>query len=178
MFARLFKTLHLSRGQKAVAIAYGGVMAVSSGITLMLMSAMEGAYAIPPEPTLYDNWVIVAGGIASGVALYMSRAWMGRRGALGFARAIVAAIIVTFVTAIIAGTLVSPFYGTLVGPFVLVSEFMAKPLLAVAWFVVLFGAHFLIAILRAEEEWTRTSKAVSHLSSLSQANLYRHTYRH
>ncbi len=178
MFARLLNKLHLTRGQKANALAYGAVMAVGAGISLMIMSAMDGENAIPPEPTLFDNWIILAGGLASGLALFLSRSWLGGSGALGLARALVASVIVTFVAALIAGTLVAPFYGTLAAPFILLSEFTAVPPLAVAWFGVLIGAHTLIGIWRDERNWGQSGSAVSQLSELSQANLYGGTYRH
>lgn len=178
MFARFLNTLHLTRGQKAVAIAYGAVMAVSAGITLMIMSGVEGANAIPPEPTLVDNWIIAAGGLAAGLALFLSRTWLGGLGALGIARALVAFIMVTVVAAILAGTLVAPFYGTMVAPFMLLSAFVAAPILAVAWGGVLIGAHVLFGILRREQDTVESGSAVSQLSALSQANLYGHTYRH
>lgn len=178
MFARLFKAMHLTRGQKAVATAYGTVMAVSAGITLLIMSAIEGVNAIPPEPTLFDNWVIAAGALAAGLAFYLSRHWIGGRGALGLARAVVSTVMVTIGAALIGGTLIAPFYGTLAGPFVVLSEFLSNPMLAAAWFVILMSAHFMVAIWRDEQEIGLASSAVSHLSQLSQANLYRHTYRH
>ena len=177
MLARVLNKLHLSRGQKAIFFAYAAVMAVGSGIGLKIMAAMEGENAIPPEPTLVDNWIVIACGIAAGAALYLAQGWLGGRGVLGLARALVAMVLVTFVAALIAGTLVAPFYGTLAAPFVLLSEFISAPLLAAAWIGVLFCAHLLCVIRRDELDWDQTHSAVSQLSQLSQASLYGHRAR-
>ena len=61
----------------------------------------------------------------------------GKPGALGLARAIVGSVAVAILAAIVAGTLIVPLYGTVYGPLLIVSEFIAKPWLAVAWFGVL-----------------------------------------
>lgn len=174
MFARILMKLHLTRGQKAVAFAYAAVMAVAAGISLMIMSAVNGGTAIPPEPTLYDNWIVLVGGLAAGVALYVSRGWLGGRGALGVARAGVATIIVTCVTAILTGLLVAPFYGVIAGPVVVLSEFAASPVVAAAWIAILFAAHMLFGLWRQEQEAGAHVSAVSQLSALSRENLYRH----
>ncbi|WP_342076185.1 hypothetical protein [Yoonia sp. SS1-5] len=176
MLARLFKGLHLSRGHKYLALAFAAVIAVASGITLVLMTAIEGENAIPAVSTGNDLWIIVAGGVASGVALFLTRNWMGGAGALGIARAGLAGVLIALVAALIAGTLVSPVYGTLVGPFVLVAEFVAKPWLGVGWFAIIYIAHSLMMMWRAEQQSgpvTYDPRAVSQLSQLSQANLYR-----
>ncbi len=174
MFAQTLNKLNLTRGQKAVCAAYGAVMAVASGISLMMMSTVNGGTAIPPEPTLYDNWIVLVGGLAAGVALFVSRGWLGGRGALGVARAIVATIIVTCVTAILTGLFVAPFHGAITGPLLVLSEFAAKPFLAAAWGGVIFAAHILIGYWRAERDEAAHASAVSQLSALSRANLYRH----
>jgi len=108
MLPNLSKMLHLTRGQKSVIVAYAAVMAIAAGIAIMIMSAADGVYAVPAEPTWFDIWVIIAGGLASCAALYASRRWMGGRGAMGVARAVLAAIVVSLATAILAGALIVP----------------------------------------------------------------------
>lgn len=180
MWARIVKAIHLTRGEKSLAMAYAAVVAMSAGMTILVMSGVEGENAIPPEPTWYDNWVIVAGALSGGIALYLARNWMGVLGAIGFARAIVGSIVVAFVAAVVAGTLILPVYGTVFGPFLLISEFVATPWLAVLWFAVALAAHFLISKWTEERAWGygrgAERGAVSQLSRLSQVNLYRNTY--
>ena len=65
MLPNLSKMLHLTRGQKSVIVAYAAVMAIAAGIAIMIMSAADGVYAVPAEPTWFDIWVIIAGGLAS-----------------------------------------------------------------------------------------------------------------
>ena len=170
MLPNLSKMLHLTRGQKSVIVAYAAVMAIAAGIAIMIMSAADGVYAVPAEPTWFDIWVIIAGGLASCAALYASRRWMGGRGAMGVARAVLAAIVVSLATAILAGALIVPGYGMLAAPLLVLTAFLAMPVLAIAWFSALFAAHYLFH--KVEQEKEHTNPAVSQLSALSQANLY------
>ncbi len=180
MWARIMKTIHLTRGEKSLALAYAAIIAMSAGITILIMSGVQGANAIPPEPTWFDTWVILSGALSGGVALYLARGWMGAQGAIGFVRAGVGAIAVGLLAALIAGTLIMPLYGTVFGPIMLVTEFLARPWLAVSWFAVAFAAHALIARWTAERAWGlgrgADRGAVSQLSRLSQVNLYRKNY--
>ncbi|WP_296425185.1 hypothetical protein [Yoonia sp.] len=163
-------------------MAYAFVVAMSAGITILVMSGLDGANAIPPEPTLYDNWAVIAGGVSAGIALYLARSWMGQQGVIGVLRALVGTAIITVAAAMIAGTLISPLQGTIFAPFLLAVTFAAKPWLAVAWVAVTMCAHFLLVMRTNERSWGAgrggAQRAVSQLSSLSQANLYRNTPNH
>ncbi len=180
MWARIMKTIHLTRGEKSLAVAFGAIVAISAGITILIMSGVEGANAIPPEPTWYDTWVIFAGALSGGLALYLARGWMGVQGAIGYARAAIGSVAVALGAAVIAGTLILPLYGTIFGPIMLVTQFIELPLLAVAWFSVALAAHAMIARWREERAlgYGRGADrgAVTQLSRLSQINLYRNTY--
>lgn len=177
MWARIMKVIHLTRGEKSLAVAFGAVVAMSAGITILVMSGLEGENAIPPEPTWYDNWVIFAGALSGGIALYLARGWMGMQGYVGFARAAVGSVAVALGAAVIAGTLILPLYGTIFGPIMVVTQFLDLPLLALSWFAVTMAAHALIGRWREERAlgYGRGADrgAVTQLSRLSQINLYR-----
>ncbi|WP_296425184.1 hypothetical protein [Yoonia sp.] len=169
----------LTRGERALVMAYAMVIAMSAGITILVMSALEGENAIPPEPTFYDNWAIIAGGCAAGLAFFLARSWMGRAGVAGVVRAAFGAVIIAFAAAVIAGTLIAPFMGTIFGPFLLAAAFLAKPWLAVAWVAVAMAGHFLLVVWSGEKTSGNSrmdQSAVSQLSRLSQMNLYRNTH--
>lgn len=177
MFTRFTEFMYLTRGEKAFVSAYAIVIAISAGLTMLVMSGVEGPSALPQEPSLYVLWVIFAGALSGGIGLFAARGWMGQTGLLGFARATVGAIAVVLLGAIIAGTLILPVYGTFYGPFLLLSEFIGKPWIAFAWFAALFGAHYLMVILTEEiadgaGRYAQRS-ASSQLSSLTRAQLYR-----
>lgn len=177
MFTRLAEKFHLTRGEKAYVVAYAAVIAMSAGVTLLIASGLEGINVLELEPTLFTLWTVFAGGLGGGMALRAAKGWMGKPGALGLTRAIVGSIAVAILAAIVAGTLIVPLYGTVYGPLLIVSEFIAKPWLAVVWFAVLIGGHYLMAIL--EEEFAfgvsryANRRATEQLSALSRAQLYR-----
>jgi hypothetical protein len=177
MRARLADRLHLTRGEKAYVIAYAAVIAMSAGMTLLIATGISGINILGLNPTLFNFWIVFAGGLGGGMALRAARGWMGKPGALGFSRAIVGSVVVAILAAIVAGTLILPLYGTVYGPLLLVSEFIAKPWLAMAWFGVLFGGHYLMAILEEEFAFgvsrSANRRATEQLSSLSRAQLYR-----
>lgn len=177
MWARISKTIHLSRGERGRAMAYAGLMAVSAGITLKIMSSLEGANAIPPEPTYYDNWAVIAGALSAGISLFLLRKWMGQPGVVGLLRASLGGLMIAFLAAFIAGTLIAPIQGSIMGPALLIVTFMSHAWLAVAWMTVALAAHFLL-IVWANERAMIDHRAVSQLSRLSQLNLYGRRLRH
>ncbi|PUB18845.1 hypothetical protein DFP92_101434 [Yoonia sediminilitoris] len=173
MFARWFEYVHDIPGLRSMIAAYGAVMAASAGITLMILINAD-VTTVPPWSML-DVWAVIAGATSAGAAFFFARHWIGGAGVLGFARASVGMVIVTLATGLVAGTLIAPGYGTLAGPFMLVSAFIVNPLLAIAWAVVHFGAHLLIAVRRQvknNNEFGSSARAVTQLSAISQANLY------
>lgn len=177
MHTRLTEFMHLTRGEKAFVSAYAVVIAISAGLSMLVMSGVEGPRGIPQQPSLYVFWIIFSGALSGGISLFIARGWIGSAGALGFARACVGAIAVAIIGAVIAGTLIVPVYGTFYGPFLLLSAFIAKPWLALAWFAALLGAHHLMVILTEEVAFgagrTAQRRASSQLSALTQAQLYR-----
>jgi len=177
MLERFTDRLHLTRGEKSYAIAYAAVIAMSAGVTLVVASGVDGANILGLDPTLFTFWTVFAGGLAGGLSLRAARGWMGKPGALGLSRAIVGSVAVAILAAIVAGTLIVPLYGTVYGPLLIVSEFIAKPWLAVAWFGVLIGGHYLMAVLEEEFAFgvsrSANRRASEQLSSLSRAQLYR-----
>ncbi len=177
MFTRLMEFLHLTRGEKAFVSAYAIVIAISAGLSMLVMTGVEGPRGIPQEPSLYVLWIIFAGALSGGISLFIARGWMGRPGALGIARAIVGSIAVAIIGAVLAGTLILPVYGTFYGPFLLLSAFIAKPWIAIAWFAALLGAHYLMVVLTEEIAYgagrSAQRSASSQLSALTRAQLYR-----
>jgi hypothetical protein len=170
------KSMYLTKGEKAFVLAYGAVIAMTAGITLLIMSGVDGANAIPTDPSFYTFWIIFAGALSGGVSLYAARGWIGRPGGLGLARAVVGSISVAIVASLIAGTMIAPIDCTFYALVILITEFIAKPWLALAWFVVLIGAHYLMMII-AEERALGIGRGGDHrataqLSKLSQAQLY------
>ncbi|MFQ1699795.1 hypothetical protein ACJ5NV_04285 [Loktanella agnita] len=178
MWARFKKTTHLTRGEKLLALAFGAVIAMSAGMTILIMSGFEHENPRPPEPSLYDHWIVLSGAFSGGFTLYLARGWMGMQGTLGIARALVGSIILAFVAAVMTGTLIMPIYGTLFGPIMLVTQFIELPALAVLWFVIAVVVHALIAIWREERAlgYGRGADrgALSQLSRMSQINLHRY----
>ncbi len=177
MWARFKKTINLTRGEKFLAMAFAAVIAMSAGMTILIMAGFERENPLPPEPSLYESWIILSSAFSGGFALYVARGWMGMLGLLGFARAFVGSIVVALGAAMIAGTLIMPLYGTVFGPIMLVTQFIELPVLAALWFTIAFGANALIAIWREERAlgYGRGAErdAISQLSRLSQINLYR-----
>lgn len=176
MLARFTQSIYLTKGEKAFVLAYAAVIAMTAGITMLIMSGLEGPGAIPDEPTLYVFWTIFSGALSGGVALYLARGWMGKLGAMGVARAVVGSVAVALIAAVVAGTLIFPVYGTFYAPVLVLTEFLMKPWLAVAWFAVSIGAHYLMIVL-SEERAFGTGRSAKHsatarLSTLSRAQLY------
>lgn len=176
MFARVLKRMYLTKGEKAFILAYAAVIAMTAGVTILVMSGVSGANAVPDEPSFYVFWTIFSGALSGGVALFAARGWMGRHGALGLTRAIVGSIAVAFIAAVIAGTMILPLYGTFYAPVLLMTELIEKPWLAVVWFTVLIGAHYLMMMIAEERAlgYGRDARnhPSAHLSALSRAQLY------
>jgi hypothetical protein len=176
MFARFTKSLYLTKGEKAFVLAYAAVIAMTAGITMMVMSGLEGPGAIPDEATLYVFWAILSGAISGGIALYLARGWLGNLGAMGVARAFVGSVAVALIAAVAAGTLIMPLYGTFYAPVLLITAFISKPWLAMAWFAVTIGAHYMMIVLTEERAFgtgrSARRSATERLSTLSRAQLY------
>lgn len=172
MGGRFIRKASLSRGERAVIMAYAAMMAVAAGMTIMIMSSLAGNSALPPEPTLVDNWAVIAGGLAGGAALFLLRGWMGKAGFLGMLRAVAGSLMIAFVASFVAGTLIAPLAGTVMGPLLLLAVFLSQPLLVVTWCGVGIIAHLLL-IVRRQDLMSRDDRAISQLSQLSQLNLYR-----
>lgn len=170
--------MQITKGEKAYVLAFAAAIAVSAGLTSFIMSGLEGPAAMPAEASAYALWIVGAGGLSGFFALFAARGYMGGAGVLGFLRAIVGSAAAGVIAAAIAGTLIMPVYGTFYAPVVVASEFAAKPWLAIAWFVVMIAAHFLMKIQAEERAWgytrdTSRRSVSSQLSSLTRAQLYR-----
>jgi len=177
MLNRLKSGLKFSNGEKAYAAAYAIVMAVSAGLTVFVMAAVDGDMALPSDATFYSIWTVIAGILGGALALYSARGWLGLPGALGWARAVVGAIAAALIAAVIAGTLIMPIYGTFYAPVMLATKFVELPLLAVGWFATILGAHHLMTRLTNERamgfaEQEERSDLTANLSMLSRVNLY------
>ncbi|MBE0414046.1 hypothetical protein [Yoonia sp.] len=170
MSRRFFKFTHLSRGDRALAMAYAVVMAVSAGLTVMILSVTAKPAASAASGTA-DSWAVLAGALSAGAAFYVLRGWFGRLGATGLLNAVAGSALVALSAASIAGLLVAPVVGLVMGPFVLVAAFWTYPVLGVAWLMVGTAAHLLISV-RTRQSLRYDNRAVSQLSQLSQVSLY------
>lgn len=179
MWARIVKSIYLTKGEKAFVQAYGVIIAMTTGMTMLVMSGVDGPNAIPAEPSFYAFWTIFSGALSGGVALFAARGWMGRVGKLGLFRAIVGSGAIALIAAVLAGALIVPLTGAFYAPVLMITEFIEKPWLAAIWFAVSIGAHFLMSVIVEERALGygrgTTQRATSQLSALSQAQLYRRT---
>ena len=177
MSARLLKTLTLSRGEKLSIFSYAALIAMSAGMTILIMSGIDGENLFWGSKAWFSQWVIFAGALSGGVGLMLARGWMGLEGVLGVLRALVGSAAIAIMAAMVAGLLIDPLFGVVYGPVLLLTEFIAKPWLAVAWVVIAMGAHVLQLSAARERDSSRSPQgvksAVSQLSQLSQDNLYK-----
>lgn len=166
----------LSKGQKAGFGAYLSVILVSVVMTIVVMSGVEGQAAIPAEPSLYTLWTVAAGAIGGGIAFFLARGWLGQRGAMGFARAVVGAVALSLIAAVITGALIFHVYGAFYGPVLFTTTLITHPVAAFVWIATLSGAHYMMTQRVAEEEEREHETAARYisaeLSSLTQAQLY------
>lgn len=177
MSAHIFEKLALSRGEKSSVLAYGAVMAMTAGITILIMSGVDGAGLIWADTSWFSQWIIFAGAVSGGISLALARGWMGLEGGFGMLRALVGSMAVAIMAAMIAGILIDPLLGVVYGPVLLVTEFLARPWIAFGWLIGSMTVHALLLEARRERELLappRTKqRAVATLSRLSQENLYR-----
>lgn len=177
MSARILEGLPLSRGEKSSLLAYGAVIAMAAGMTILIMSGVDGTGLIWADQPWFSQWVIFAGALSGGISLALARGWMGLEGTFGVLRAAVGSVAIAVMAAMIAGILIDPLLGVVYGPVLLVSEFIAKPWLAVAWFAGAMAVHALQLDARRERDLLASprgrARAVTQLSRLSQENLYR-----
>lgn len=177
MSARVVKYLSLSRPEKATVAAYAAVVAMTAGMTILIMSGVDGDNLLWGDKGWFSYWVIFAGALSGAIGLSLARGWMGAEGVLGSLRAIVGGVAVGFMSAMIAGLLIDPLLGVVHGPVLVLTEFMNKPWLAVAWLIGMAGAHILMVLAAREREdnfiRSGSGRAVGQLSRLSQENLYR-----
>lgn len=173
MLTRFFGMLDVDCNMKSLVVAYGVTMAVAAGLSYLITDMMLQPGTINSETSMYNVWVVVAGGLSAGTALHLGRAWFGGRGVLGCARLVLGMVMVTIVAAVIAGTLIAPLFGGLAAPVVLLTTFVAMPWLAVSWFVLMMGVHVLIGVWRDGLAGAFGNGIESQLSATSQAILYR-----
>ena len=174
---RLRSIFHLSRGEKAYALAYAIVMSVSAGLTVFVLAGIEGVASLPADGSYYSVWTAIAGVIGGAFALYAARGWLGLPGAFGWVRALVGGTAAALIAAVIAGSLIMPIYGTFYAPVMLATEFVEFPLLALGWFGAIFVAHSLMTSLKQERTWGYNEADVNReltaqLSPISRVNLY------
>ena len=177
MYARERTSKVLANNRTTRMSAYASIVIMSVAVTIFVMAGVEGEAAIPAEPSLYAVWTIVAGAIGGATSLYAARGWLGLSGGIGYARAVVGSLAAALIGAVVVGLLILPVYGGIYAPVLMISEFVAKPLLAVVWVAVYVGAHYLMlqrsTALDTEYKASETHFASAELSSLTQAQLYR-----
>lgn len=181
MSARLIQYFSLTRAEKVTVVAYAAIVAMTAGMTILIMSGVQGDHLVWGDKGWFSYWVIFAGALSGVLALLLARGWMGAEGILGACRAVVGGVAIALISATIAGLLIDPLLGVVYGPILVVTEFIDKPWLAGAWMIGAAGAHVLLVVAARErqEDFIRNGagRAVGQLSRLSQETLYR-TRRH
>lgn len=185
MFARSRAVMSLSKSQQGYVVAYTSVIFASVFLTMLVMAGVEGAAAVPAEPSNYAGWIMFSGAVAGAVAMIAARGWFGMAGALGHARAVVGGFAVTVIGAVVAGMMIAPIHGAFYAPVMLATELVERPVFAILWAAVIGVTHYamlpryrhrdLLGSLGndfAEAGPTRRY-AKSELSALTRANLYR-----
>ncbi|MEL6681761.1 MAG: hypothetical protein AAFQ09_03850 [Pseudomonadota bacterium] len=146
-------------------------------MTILVMSGVDGSGLVWADTAWFSQWVIFAGAVSGAISLAFARGWFGLEGKFGVIRALVGGIAVAIMAAMIAGILIDPLLGVVYGPVLLVTEFIARPWVALAWGAGMFGVHALLLDARRERELMASprgqARAVTQLSRLSQENLYR-----
>lgn len=172
----LRKFFYMTKGERALGLAYAAVMVAAAGIGLVAVARSGNGEALAGATFGFLLWICAAGAIGGWLGLFAARAWMGDTGKVGLARAVVGGLAATFIAALVGGTLIHPVIGTFYAPVVVLSSFLAQPLLAVAWATVLIGAHYLMLVIKDERDFGfgrgAEHRAISQLSSLSQAQLF------
>ncbi len=138
MLVQSFKGNRSDSPRRGIMIAYYAVTAASAGLTFALVNHAGDALV---GPMWRDIGIVSLGCLMTVCGLFLCRNWMGGFGALGVARACLGAVNITFCVSIVAGTMVSPFLGFVKGPQLLVSLFVAEPIFAVLWGLILFEVH-------------------------------------
>ncbi len=158
-------------------MAYAAIIAMTAGMTILIMSGVNGEGLIWSGTAWFSQWIIFAGAVSGAISLALARGWMGMEGTFGVMRALVGSVAISIMAAMIAGILIDPLLGVVYGPVLLLTEFIAKPWLAIAWFAGMMGIHALKLDARRERDLLESprghARAVTQLSRLSQENLYR-----
>ena len=142
----------ISEGERRRALAYLIVALFGAGLSFIAVTRLSGSEVIEHRLGWHQIWMVLAGAGGATGALHMLRHRMGMPGLPGLVRAIVGALLISFVGALIAGTLALPVYGTMFGPFTLAVMFVSAPFLAALWGANLIAAHFLMQSWQAERD--------------------------
>ncbi|WP_373636665.1 hypothetical protein [Yoonia sp. BS5-3] len=177
MSARLIEKFTLDRPEKATIAAYAAIVAMTAGMTILIMSGIEGDSLLWGDKSWFSYWIISAGAISGIIGMSLARGWMGGEGILGSLRAIVGGVAIALIASVAAGLMIDPLLGGVYGPILLMTEFINQPWLAAAWMIGAAGAHVLLVFAARErmDDFIRSGsgRAVGALSRLSQENLYR-----
>ncbi len=149
---RIGRQFTLTEGERSILAATISVAIFGGLLAFNVVMTIGGHASMMAGLTAYEVWVVFLGAIGGPAGLYLCRNWMGQAGTRGLCTAIVGVVAVSLVGAIVGGTLALPFYGTMFGPFTLIMSLISAPMLALLWASTLFGAHFLMAIWRSEQD--------------------------
>ena len=150
-WAVFWRRFSLTEGEQCLLLAYSIVCVFGGGIAFVVLTRLTGQNLFTEGLNFYGKWVMFAGALGAGAALYICRGRMGQSGISGAANAVWSAVLVTAVGAVIAGTLALPLYGTMFGPFTFFMAMLGSPFLALTWFGNLIAAHMLIREWRNEQ---------------------------
>lgn len=144
--------LHLSEGERAILTSCLTASVIGAWIAYVVEHRLAGGQSLLALPTLYDVWLLLAGGVSAVAAIYLGHRWLGHSGLKGLGRTIVGALVITFVAALIGGTIALPIYGTMFGPLALVGTFVDQPLLLLLWVTAVLGSNLAFGLYRRERD--------------------------
>lgn len=141
-----------SEGEKAIFTSLVSAAVIGAWIAYVVEHRLAGAQGLLEFPSLYDIWIMLAGGCSAIIALLLGKHWFGQPGPIGVAKTVFGIVAVTFAAALIGGTIALPIYGTMFGPLALVGTFVDQPALLMIWLAVLCAANVAFGIHRRERD--------------------------
>ena len=142
----------MTYGAKRLALAYTVVSLGGAAVGIAMLAQLGDGLAFESWPSPFEIWTVIACAIGAAAGLHMGRDHFGHPGPVGFLRAVLACLWVSFLGSLIGGTLALPIYGTMFGPLSLAATLITRPLLALVWFGNLFACHVFVAYHRAERD--------------------------
>lgn len=144
-----FLTTRPTRGERSLAYAVSAFAVFGALVAFVLVVRIGPAAFFSRGPSLYEGWVVLAGGFGAALALFVARHRVARRGPFG---ALMTLVGVSLLAGLFGGTLAMPLYGTMFGPFALTVTLAGSPVLAGLWCINLIAVHLLLCDWQAERD--------------------------